>query len=119
MVGTQDAVHRDDIWWADLGEPRGSGPGLYKPILVVQSNLYNRSRLNTVIAILLTTNTDLASAPGNVFVPARSSGLPRDSVANVTQLLTIDREYLIERAGKLAPQLREAVNEGLRRVLGL
>ena len=119
MVSAEEPVHCGEIWWADLGEPRGSGPGFYRPVLIVQSNLFNRSRIQTVVAVVITTNTELASAPGNVPLPARGSGLPRDSVVNVAQLVTVDREYLIERAGMIEPQLREAVNSGLRRVLAL
>lgn len=119
MVEAEPAVQRGEIWWADLGEPRGSGPGFQRPVLIVQSNRFNRSRVKTVIAIVITTNTNLADAPGNVFLPAHISGLPRDSVVNVSQLVTVDRDYLMERVGKLNSALRERVNDGLRKILGL
>lgn len=112
-------VRRREVWWADLGDPRGSEPGLRRPVLVVQSDAFNRSRLATVLAVVLTSNTRLLDAPGNVLVPAAAAGLPRDSVANVTQLVTLDETYLRERAGRIPPKLMAQVDEGLRLVLAL
>lgn len=112
-------VRRREVWWADLGDPRGSEPGLRRPVLVVQSDAFNRSRLATVLAVVLTSNTRLLDAPGNVLVPATAAGLPRDSVANVTQLVTLDETYLRERAGRIPPKLMAQVDEGLRLVLAL
>lgn len=107
------------MWWAELAEPRGSEPGFRRPLLVVQADAYNRSRIRTVIGVVLTSNLRLVEAPGNVLVPARVSGLPRDSIANVSQILTLDRDYLVELAGKLDPKTLRQVDQGLRLVLHL
>lgn len=112
-------VERGQVWWAELGEPGGSQPGFRRPVLVVQSDPFNRSRIRTVIAVVLTTNLRLVEAPGNVLVPARAAGLPRDSVANVSQVVTIDKDFLTELAGRLKGPLLSAVDAGLRLVLGL
>jgi mRNA interferase MazF len=112
-------VERGQIWWADLGEPSGSGPGFRRPILVVQSDAFNRSRLGTVVGVVLTSNLRLVEAPGNVLVPAKTSGLPKDSVANVSQIITMDREFLTEPAGRVRGQLLKDVENGLRLVLAL
>jgi mRNA interferase MazF len=88
-------ILRGEVWWADLPEPRGSEPGYRRPVLVVQADSFNRSRIHTVIIAVLTTNIELAEAPGNVLLPAGSSGLSRDSVVNVSQILTLDRGFLI------------------------
>src|SRR5690349_11877297 len=108
-----------DIWWADLPEPRRSEPGHRRPVLVVQADSFNLSRIQTTIVAVITTNLDLAEAPGNVLLPGRLSGLPRDSVVNVSQLLTLDRSFLSERAGTLPARLQRSVDEGLRLVLQL
>ena len=112
-------VERGQVWSADLGEPEGSEPGYNRPVLIVQSDAFNRSRLRTVIAVVLTTNLRLVDAPGNVLIPAKASGLKRDSVANVSQVITIDREFLIERAGRVRGQFLKDVENGLRLILGL
>lgn len=112
-------IERGEIWWADLPEPTGSAPGYRRPVLVVQSDAFNRSRLATVTVVALTGNVRLVAAPGNVLVPAAASGLPRDSVANVSQLLTVNREILTERVRALAPSLLDQVDDGLRLALGL
>jgi mRNA interferase MazF len=114
-----DEIQRGEIWWADLAEPRRSEPGYRRPVLVVQADSFNRSRIQTAAVAVITGNLDLADAPGNVLLPARSTGLPRNSVANVSQLLTLDRSFLTERAGTLPPRLQGAVDEGLRLVLQL
>ncbi len=112
-------VHRGEIWWAALDEPRGSEPGYRRPIVVVQSDDFNLSRIQTVVAAVITSNLSLARAPGNIFLRARDTGLPKDSVANVSQLITVDKAFLDEKVGQLtAPQLHE-LDEGLRLVLGL
>ena len=98
-------VERGQIWWADLGEPTGSEPGFRRPVLVVQNDAFNRSRLRTVLAVVLTSNLRLVQAPGNVLIPAKSAGLPRDSVANVSQVITVDRDFLTEPAGRIRGQL--------------
>jgi len=112
-------IQRGEIWWADLPEPRRSEPGFRRPVLVVQADSFNRSRIQTAIVAVITSNVDLADAPGNVLLPARSVGLPRDSVVNVSQLLPLDRSFLTERAGTLPPRLQRLVEEGLRTVLEL
>ena len=112
-------VQRGEVWWAELEAPRGSAPGYRRPLLVVQADSFNRSRIQTVLAVVVTSNLRLLDAPGNVLVPKRASGLPKDSVANVSQLVTVDRELLTERAGKLGGSLLSAVENGLRLVLDL
>ena len=100
-------------------EPRGSEPGYRRPVLVVQADVFNLSRIRTAIVAAITSNVDLAEAPGNVFLPANSAGLPRESVVNVSQLLTVDRNFLTEHSGTLSPRLQRLVDEGLRPVLQL
>jgi len=112
-------VHRGEIWWADLAEPRGSEPGFRHPVLILQAEPFNRSRLRTVVGIVVSSNTRLLDAPGNVLLPAKETGLPRDSVANVTQLVTVDRDYLEQRAGKVSPRTLARVEVGVRLVLDL
>lgn len=112
-------IARGTIWWADLGEPRGSEPGFRRPLLVIQADAFNRSRIQTVVAVVLTSNVRLLDAPGNVLVPAPASGLPRDSVANVSQLITVDRSDLQESAGGVDPATLRRVEAGLRLVLDL
>jgi mRNA interferase MazF len=112
-------VRRGEIWWADLPEPRRSEPGYRRPVLVVQADTFNRSRIQTVIVAVITSNLELANAPGNVLLPAHSTGLPRDSVANVSQLLTLDRSFLTSQAGAVTRLLLASVEKGLRLVLQL
>jgi mRNA interferase MazF len=112
-------IERGEIWWADLAEPRGSEPGFRRPLLVVQADAFNRSRIATTIAVVLTSNLSLVGAPGNVLVPRRASGLPKDAVANVSQLVTVDRDVLTRKAGTLSGELIAAVEAGLRLVLSL
>lgn len=112
-------IERGEVWWADLGEPDGSEPGYRRPVVIVQSDAFNRSRLRTIIAVVLMTNLRLVEAPGNVLIPAKASGLPKDSIANVSQLMTVDRDFLLERAGRLRGQIMKDLESGLRLVLGL
>lgn len=112
-------TRRGSICWADLGEPRGSKPAKRRPVLVIQADPFNASRLNTAVAAVITSNTGLAVMPGNVFVPAAVSGLPRDSVVNVTGLVTLDKTDLDAEIGHLPASLMDDVVRGLRRVLGL
>ena len=112
-------VERGQVWSADLGEPDGSEPGYDRPVLIIQSDAFNRSRLHTVIAVVLSTNLRLVDAPGNVLIPAKASGLRKDSVANVSQVITVDRELLIDLAGRVRGQFLKDVENGLRIVLGL
>jgi mRNA interferase MazF len=112
-------IARGELWWADLGLPRGSAPALRRPVLIVSADEYNRSRLRTVTVVVLTTTRQLAALPGNVAVPADLGGLPEDSVVNVTQVATIDRNTLEERIGRLPDWLLAQVDAGLQRALGL
>ena len=112
-------VERGQVWWADLDAPSGSEPGFRRPVLIVQDDAFNRSRLRTVIAVVLTSNLRLVEAPGNVLIPAKSAGLPKASVANVSQVITIDRDFLSEPAGRVRGQLLNEVENGLRLVLAL
>ena len=112
-------IARGEIWWADLAEPRGSDPGFRHPILILQADAFNRSRLRTVVGVVVSSNTRLLDAPGNVLLPAKAVGLPRDSVVNVTQFVTVDRDYLAERAGKVPSKTLARVEAGLRLVLDL
>lgn len=112
-------IERGEVWWADLGEPDGSEPGYRRPVVIVQSDAFNRSRLRTVIAVVLMTNVRLVEAPGNVLLPMKATGLPKDSVANVSQVITVDRDFLLERAGRIRGQLLQDVDKGLRLVLAL
>jgi mRNA interferase MazF len=112
-------IQRGSICWADLGGPRGSRPAKRRPVLVIQADPYNASRLSITLAAVITSNTGLAAMPGNVFVPATSSGLPKDSVVNVTALVTLEKIDLDDAIGQLPPALMSDVDRGLRRVLGL
>ena len=112
-------MERGEIWWAHLPDPVASEPGFRRPVLIVQSNAFNRSRIRTVIVVVLTSNLRLSEAPGNVFVPASESGLPKDSVANVSQVITVDRTFLTEKCGPLPPHLIRSIDEGLRLALSL
>ncbi len=111
---------RGELWWADLGLPRGSAPALRRPILVISADQYNRSRLATVTVAVLTSNVQLAALPGNILVPADVVvDLDADSVVNVTQLATIDRSAIEERIGSLPDWLMSDVDAGLARALAL
>jgi len=112
-------TQRGSLCWADPGEARGSRPARRRPVLVVQSDPFNASRLNTIIAAVITSNTALAAMPGNVFVPAAVSGLPKDSVVNVTALVTLNKTDLQSPVGQLPESLMNEVSRGLRRILGL
>jgi mRNA interferase MazF len=112
-------VSRGGLYWVDLGEPAGSRPAKRRPVLVVQSDPYNHSRLATILAAVVTSNTQLAMVPGNVFLPSVATGLPRDSVVNVTALVTLDKDELGSPVGRVPDGLMREVDQGLRRVLGL
>ncbi len=112
-------IRRGEIWWAELADPRGSEPGYRRPVLVVQSDAFNRSRIPTVIVVAITSNVRLAEAPGNVLLSRRDSKLRRDSVINVSQVLTLDERFLVKKVGSLSDLIVEAVESGLRLVLGL
>ncbi len=112
-------MQRGDIWWATLPPPVGSGPGGRRPVVVVQAARFTRSRLRTVVVVIISTNLDLAKAPGNVLLPAHHSGLPRDSVANVAQVLTVDKTLLTDFVGTLPKTLLQQIEAGLKLVLEL
>lgn len=112
-----DEIRRGEIWWADL--PRRSEPGFRRPVLVIQADPFNRSRIQTVIVAVITSNVALARAPGNVLLPAQSSGLARDSVLNISQLLTLDKRFLTELITTLPQRIQTSVDAGLRLVLQL
>jgi len=112
-------TERGSICWADLGQVRGSKPARRRPVLVIQSDPFNASRLNTTIAAVITSNTALAAMPGNVFLPAAASGLPGDSAINVTAIITLDKTDLEEPVGRASASVMDDVDRGLRRVLGL
>ena len=107
------------MWWADLSAPRGSEPGFRRPVLVIQSDAFSASRLPTVLAVILTANTRLAEAPGNVHLPRGGTGLPKDSVANITQIVTVDKDRLNSQVGQIRPRFMAQVEAGLRLVLDL
>ena len=112
-------ISRAEIYWADLGTPSGSRPAKRRPVLVIQSDPYNASRLATVLAAVITSNTALATMPGNVFLPAMTTRLPRDSVVNITALVTLNKTDLTDRVGQVPPSVMHDVDRGLRRVLDL
>jgi mRNA interferase MazF len=112
-------MYRGEIWWANLPDPAGSEPGYRRCVLIIQDDIFNQSRINTVIVVIITSNTQLAEAPGNVLLPQVASGLSRNSVANVSQIFTIDKTFLVERIGALPDYLQEEVDEGLRTILYL
>lgn len=111
-------ISQGDIWWADLPEPAGSGPGFRRPVVVVQGDTFNLSALRTVVCVALTSNIRWAEAPGNVLLQARASGLSRDSVANVSQIVTLDRTVLTERVGRLSRPKLELLLSGIEIVFG-
>ncbi len=106
-------IAQADIWWAALPAPVGSGPGFQRPVVVVQGDTFNRSRLATVVVIPLTSNTRLATMPGNILLSSRRTGLPKDSVANVSQIIAIDRSLLSERVGRMTPSQLEMIWRGI------
>ena len=111
-------VAQGQIWWADLPDPTGSGPGFRRPVVIVQCDAFNRSRIATVVCVPLTSNLRWAEAPGNVLLPVRSTGLPRDSVANVSQIVTVDRAVLTDLVGTLSARQLQLVLAGIDIVLG-
>jgi mRNA interferase MazF len=111
-------ISQGEVWWADLEEPVGSAPGFRRPVVVVQSDSFNRSRISTVVCVPLTSRLKWADAPGNVLLGADVTGLPRDSVANVSQPFTVDRSLLTDPVGKLPGAKLELILFGLDTVLG-
>jgi mRNA interferase MazF len=111
-------IAQGEVWWAGLGEPLGSEPGFRRPVVIAQGDAFNRSRIATVVCVALTSNLRLAEAPGNVLLSAKLTGLPKESVANVSQLVTLDRAALTERVGVLPAKKLELVLLGIGIVLG-
>ncbi|MCA1728667.1 MAG: type II toxin-antitoxin system PemK/MazF family toxin [Actinobacteria bacterium] len=112
-------MRRGEVWWAELPEPVASEPGYRRPVLIVQSDDFNRSRIRTVISVMLTTNLRLAEAPGNVLVTKEDTALPRDAVANVSQVITLDKTFLTERVSQVNERIMRLVEDGIRTVLAL
>lgn len=112
-------MRRGEIWWASLPEPAGSGPGYRRPVVIVQANSFTESRIQTAIVAVITSNLRLAEAPGNVLITASRTGLRKDSVINVSQLVTVDKTFLTERVGRLSPLQLRVLDAGLRLVLAL
>jgi mRNA interferase MazF len=112
-------IKRGEIWWAELADPRGSEPGFRRPVVVVQADSFNQSQIGTVVVAAVTSNLDLGEAPGNVKVSRRDSKLPRDSVINISQVLTLDRRFLAKRVSRLPGKVIEDIDLGLRLVLSL
>jgi len=112
-------VKRGEIWWASLPAPRGSGPGYRRPVVIVQADSFNHSNINTVIVAVISSNLRLAGAPGNFILKRRDSRLDRDSIVNVSQLITLDKSYLTEKVSGLKPEFQAALDEGLRLVLSV
>ena len=112
-------MDRGEVWWAELPDPVASEPGFRRPVVIVSSDAFNRSRIRTVLAVVLTSNLRLSDAPGNVFLAAAASGLPKDSVANVSQVVTLDKGFLSSRCGRIPPRGMKAIDDGLRLALSL
>ncbi len=112
-------MHRGDVWWATLPDAAGSGPAFRRPVLIVQADSWTRSRIATVIVAVITSNLRLATAPGNVLLRARESGLPKDAVINVSQIITLDKTDLDEQVGQVAATTLADVDQGLRLVFDL
>lgn len=112
-------MERGTVWWAQLPEPIASEPGFRRPVIIIQSNAFNRSRIRTIVVVVLTSNLRLAEAPGNVMIPATDSGLPKDSVANVSQIITLDRIFLTEKCGRMPSRIMKTLDDGVRLVLSL
>ena len=110
-------IAQGEVWWADLPEPAGSGPGLRRPVVVVQGDPLNRSRIGTALCVPLTSNVKWADAPGNVLLAESATGLPKASVANVSQLVALDRALLTERVGRLPRAKLELIFSGIDTVL--
>jgi len=111
-------ISQGEVWWADLPAPAGSGPGFRRPVVVAQCDALNRSRIGTVVCVPLTSNLKWAGAPGNVSLPARLTGLPRDSVANVSQIVSVDKELLTVRVGRLPQAKLDLLVSGINVILG-
>lgn len=112
-------MKRGEIWWTSLSVPAGSEPGFRRPVVIISSNDFNRSRIRTIIAAVITSNLRLADAPGNILLPRKSSKLAKDSVINVSQIITIDKSFLDEKVSSLNPKVLSKLSEGLQLVLAI
>jgi len=110
---------RGEIWWVDLGLLGGSEPAFIRPVLIIQDDAFNKSKISTTIVLSLTTNIDLSEAPGNVFLSKKDTKLPKDSVANVSQITTIDRNRLLEKVSKLSSEKLAIIDNGISLILNL
>ncbi len=106
-------IQQGEVWWADLSEPSGSGPGFRRPILVIQGNPFNESKISTVVCIPLTSNLKWASAPGNLLLKKRATGLTKDSVANISQIVSLDKNVLTEKSGRVSDSSLKQIFNGL------
>ncbi len=114
------SFRKGEIWWADLDEPGGSEPGYRRPVVIVQSDDFNKSKINTVIVAVITSNLNLAKAPGNMKLGAtRNIGLKKESVINVSQIITLDKSCLTGKTGKLSVSQRQELSEGLKLILDI
>jgi mRNA interferase MazF len=112
-------IQRGDVWWAALDAPQGSSPGYSHPVVIIQADDFNKSRINTIIGLVITSNLHVAEAPGNVFLEKALSRLPKDSVANISQIVTIDKSYLREKVSRLPQAVLAEISEGIKMVLAL
>ena len=112
-------MRRGEVWWASLPDPLGSGPGFRRPVVVIQSDSFNESRISTVIVATITSNLSLSAAPGNILIERNVSMLPSDSVVNVSQVLTVDKFLLTELVEELPDEIMNAIDDGLRLVMGI
>ncbi len=112
-------IKKGEVWWASLGDPRGSEPGFKRPVIIVSANEFNKSKIKTVIVAVITSNLRLAEAPGNFSISKKDSGLAKESVVNVSQLLTLDKCFLVEKSKKIPDLKLIRLNEGLKLVLSI
>jgi mRNA interferase MazF len=112
-------MKRGEIWWASLEEPRGSEPGYKRPVVIISSDAFNQSKIQTVIVAIVTSNLRLANAPGNISIAKRDSGLLKESVINVSQILTLDKSFLVEKVGRLPDKKISVLDEGLKLSLSI
>jgi len=119
LVAKQQLLERGNIYWADIVTPRGSEPGYRRPIVIISANGFNTSRIGTVLAVAITSNTKLSNAPGNIFLSSEDSGLPKDSIINISQILTLDKSYIGEQITNLPRVVINDLENSLRLVLDL
>ena len=112
-------IKRGEIWWASMEIQRGSEPGYRRPVVIVSSNAFNKSKINTVLAVVITSNIKLSLAPGNLTLPKKGTGLSKESVVNVSQIITLDKSFITEKIGRLNPSQLGELDEGLRLILSI